>query len=287
MVVTFLAGVIVLAVVGIVQARLGIALFGAGAVVGTVGFLDDHRSIAARWRLVAHFAAAAWAVAWLGGLPPVQLLGTLVKFGPLGNVLATVALVWLLNLYNFMDGIDGIAGMEAFTVCLGAVLLYHLHAAGGTAWVLPATLAIATLGFLAWNFPSARIFMGDAGSGFLGIVLGVLALDAAIRSPDWLWSWIILLGAFTVDATVTLFRRVRQRERFYEAHRSHAYQQASLRAGSHQPVTLAIALINLLWLLPWALLVGLGRVDGVIGMSVAYAPLVALVLWLRAGLPSA
>ncbi len=286
MAVAFLAGAAVLAALQLVDTNIAFALLGAGGIVALVGFLDDHDSIAARWRLVAHFSAATWALAWLGGLPDVELLGMTVNLGIAGSVLAAIALVWLLNLYNFMDGIDGIAGIEAFTVCLGAVVLYCMKPSGGAEWVLPALLSVAALGFLIWNFPRSRIFMGDAGSGFLGVTLGILSLEAAIRSPDWLWSWIILLGAFVVDATVTLLRRLGRRERVYNAHRSHAYQHAALRLGRHRPVTLAIGLINILWLLPWALLVGLGHVDGVIGVAVAYAPLVVLAFWLRAGTPS-
>ena len=84
-------------------------------------------------------------------------------------------------------------------------------------------------GFLVWNFPPARIFMGDAGSGFLGIMLGVFSLWAGIDAPPVFWSWFILGGCFMVDATITLVRRVRRGERFNEAHRSHAYQYAARR----------------------------------------------------------
>lgn len=256
--------------------RVACALTGAGALIALVGFLDDHRHVAARWRLLAHFLAAIWALACLGGLPPVAALGGSADLGWGGNLLAVVALVWLLNLYNFMDGIDGIAGVEAVTVCVGAVALYVTSSAPSSDWVLPAALAAATLGFLVWNFPPAKIFMGDAGSGFLGLMLGALAIRGAALHPAWLWSWIILLGVFVVDATVTLLRRLARRERVYEAHRSHAYQSASRRIGSHRPVTLAVGAINLCWLLPLALLVGTARLDGLLGTLIAYAPL----LWL-------
>src|SRR5574337_967818 len=98
----------------------------AGACVALVGFLDDHGHIAARWRLLAHFAAAAWALAWLGGAPPLILFGSTFELGWLGAGLAAVYLVWLLNLYNFMDGIDGIASVEAICVCIGGAMLYVL-----------------------------------------------------------------------------------------------------------------------------------------------------------------
>jgi Fuc2NAc and GlcNAc transferase len=284
-VVTFLAGILALAGAGEVERPVTVALVGAGAIVALVGFVDDHQHVAARWRLMAHFIAAAWALWWLGGLPPLTLFGGVVGLGWAGTALAALALVWLLNLYNFMDGIDGIAGVEAVTVCIAAVVLYALRPSSGAEWALPGVLAAATLGFLIWNFPPAKIFMGDAGSGFLGLMLGVLALRAAAVSPEWLWSWVILLGVFVVDATVTLFRRLQRREKVYQAHRSHAYQRTARLRGAHAPVTLAVAVINVCWLLPLALVVGTGRLDGALGTVIAYAPLVWLALRLGAGTP--
>ena len=286
-VLSFLLALPLLACMDLIAWPLTWALLGAGAGVAVLGFLDDHGHIAARWRLLGHFSAAIWALFWLGGLPPVGLFGFPFSLGWLSNVLAVVYLVWLLNLYNFMDGIDGIASVEAICVCLGGALLYSLLGFAGTgllsAWILPMLLAAAVVGFLLWNFPPARIFMGDAGSGFLGITLGVLSLQAAWVMPQLLWSWLILLGVFIVDATFTLLRRLLRGDKVYEAHRSHAYQYASRRFGRHLPVTLVVAGINLLWLLPVALWVGLGGVDGLLGLMVAYLPLLGLAVKYHAG----
>lgn len=281
-VLSFLAALPLLAVVGVLPWPVLWALMGAGAWVAVVGFLDDHGHIAARWRLLAHFIGVAWALGWLGGLPSLAVFGFDLELGWLGYVLAAFYLVWLLNLYNFMDGIDGIASVEAISVCLGGALLYALLGEPA-AVVAPLLLAVAVAGFLFWNFPPARIFMGDAGSGFLGIALGVLSLQAAWIAPQLLWSWLILLGVFTVDATWTLFRRLLRGDKVYEAHRSHAYQYASRRFGNHLPVTLAVLGINLLWLLPIALWVGLGGLDGLLGLLVAYLPLVVLAVKFKAG----
>ena len=282
-VVAFLTGTVGLAALGAVTRPVALALVGGGAIVAVVGFVDDHRHVPARWRLLAHFAAAAWVLWWLGGLPPLVLFGRVMSLGLAGSALAAVALVWLINLYNFMDGIDGIAGIETVTVCLGAIALYLLRPSPAPEWVLPGLLAAATLGFLLWNFPPAKIFMGDGGSGFLGLTLGTLAMRAGAIAPHWFWSWIILLGVFVVDATVTLLRRLQRREKVYQAHRSHAYQHAAVQCASHRTVTLAVASINLLWLLPWALLVGTGRLEGVAGVLIAYTPLVWVALRLEAG----
>ena len=125
--------------------------------------------------------------------------------------------------------------------------------------------------------------MGDAGSGFLGITLGVLSLQAAWTAPQLLWSWLILLGVFIVDATWTLLRRLFRGDKVYEAHRSHAYQFASRQFGKHLPVTLTVAAINLCWLLPIALVVGSGKLDGLSGVCLAYLPLVVLAVKFKAG----
>jgi len=261
------------------------ALIGAGGGTALLGFLDDHGHIPARWRLLGHFAAAIWVLCWLDGLPPLTLFGGVWEFGWFGHLLAAFYLVWMLNLYNFMDGIDGIASCEAICVCLSAALLCIASGAEGESVVLPLLLAAAVFGFLLWNFPPAKIFMGDAGSGFLGLVLGALSLQAGWVNPELLWGWLILLGAFIVDATYTLVRRLLRGERVYEAHRSHAYQFASRHYGRHLPVTLAVVVINLLWLLPIAMLVVGGLLDGVLGLLLAYSPLGVLAWYFRAGMP--
>lgn len=259
-----------------------VALGGGGALIAIIGFMDDHGHIAARWRLLGHFLAAAWVLAWLGGLPPLTLLGMSLDLGWVGGLLAAVYLVWLLNLYNFMDGIDGIASIEAITACLSVALLYWLTGLNGPA-IPPLLLAAAVAGFLYWNFPPAKIFMGDAGSGFIGIVLGGLSLQAAWVSPPMFWCWLILLGVFIVDATYTLVRRLLRGDKVYEAHRSHAYQFASRKHGKHLPVTLGVAALNLFWLLPVAFCVARLGLDGALGLVIAYIPLITLAVRYRAG----
>ena len=283
-VITFLLGLGIAFFAGLgVPAEQFYALLGAGLGIALLGFIDDHAHIAARWRLLGHFLAAAWALYWLGGMPPLAAFGGVLHLSWIGHLLAAFYLVWLLNLYNFMDGIDGIASVEAICVCLGGAILYGLLGSSLVEELPLLMLAAAVLGFLIWNFPPARIFMGDAGSGFLGIVLGILSLQAAWVSPALLWGWLILLGVFIVDATLTLLRRLLRGEKVYEAHRSHAYQYASRRYGTHLRVTLAVIAINIFWLLPLALWVGLGGIDGGWGLAIAYAPLVALAIKYRAG----
>lgn len=281
-VVTFLAGLVVLYAMGQLDTAFFAACAGAGALIAAVGFLDDHGHIPARWRLLGHFGAAVWALAWLGGMPPVDLLGWTVSLGWIGHVLGVFYLVWLLNLYNFMDGIDGIASVEAMTVCVGAGVLYGVSSHPSFA-VVPWLLAAVVAGFLVWNFPPAKIFMGDAGSGFLGVVLGILSLQAAWQAPQLLWAWVILLGVFIVDATFTLLRRLIRGDKVYEAHRSHGYQYASRALGNHRVVTLSITAINVVWLFPISLCVVLNWIPGVWAVTLAYGPLLLLAIKYHAG----
>jgi Fuc2NAc and GlcNAc transferase len=257
-------------------------LIGAGVGVAVLGFLDDHGHIAARWRLLGHFSAAVWALFWLGGIPPLTIMGVVFDMGWIGVVLSLFYLVWMLNLYNFMDGIDGLASVEAIAVCLSASLIYALMGFSSLVWA-PLLLSFTVAGFLYWNFPPAKIFMGDAGSGFLGVTLGILSLQAAWASPALLWVWVILMGVFVVDATFTLVRRLVRGDKVYEAHRSHAYQYASRQFGRHLPVTLTVGLVNVVWLLPVALCVALLGLDGFVGVIIAYIPLVMLAWKFQAG----
>lgn len=215
--------------------------------VGLVGFIDDRRGVPVAHRLVVHLLAASAAVALLPSLPiVVESAWVRVLLGPL----CIVALIWSTNLFNFMDGIDGIAGAQAVYMCLaGAWLACDGYAATGIILVLVA-LAGSVLGFLVWNWAPARIFMGDVGSGYLGMQLGIVGCLLAIESRVTIWTWIILGSMFLADASVTLVRRVLRRQKWSDAHRTHAYQHLSRRLGSHSKATLLFVAVNCAILLP-------------------------------------
>lgn len=275
-----------LSINGMLSTTLLWALLGAGSGLALLGLMDDRGHIPARWRLLGQTLAAIWVLYWLGGLPPITFFGWPMDLGGIGHGLALLWLVWLINLYNFMDGLDGLASLEAISITLGAALIYSLSGPAPELWPC-LLLAAAVLGFLVWNFPPARIFMGDAGSNFLGIALGSLMLEAAHREPSLWWSWLILLGVFVVDTTLTLIRRLLRGEKVYLAHRRHAYQYAARQYNSHRTVTLGATAINLCWLLPIALWVSLGGLEGLLGLLLAYIPLVWLAVHFRAGQPEA
>jgi Fuc2NAc and GlcNAc transferase len=281
-VVGFLLAVSCLAHSGVVPASLVSALLGGGSLLAVGNFLDDHFGLSAKVRILIHFAAAGWALWKLNGVGPLHFGSIVWDWGWLGHGIALVGLVWMINLYNFMDGIDGLAGLEA--VCaggLGGLLLAESDLKGLAASAL--VLAAASGGFLIWNWPPAKIFMGDVGSGFLGFVFGVLTISSSNERPRLLYPWLILLAVFIVDSTLTLIRRVFAAARWYEAHCSHAYQHAARRWGSHLKVTAAIAVVNLAWLFPLAWAACVWPLAGPVLAAIALAPLVYLGLRYDAG----
>lgn len=278
----FLVTALYLAYLGWLPFSQSVAIIGGGFLIATIGLIDDCASLGAIWRLGAHFFICIFSLYCLGNGPELMLGNWVIQSGFFLNVFSVFYLVWLLNLYNFMDGIDGIASVEAISVCLSIALLYYLYGESMTC-ILPLSLAVGVIGFLAWNFPPARIFMGDVGSGFLGFVLGILSIQSTSISPSFFWSWLILLGVFIVDATLTLITRRVLGQRVFEAHCTHAYQHASRYYGSHRVVILWVCAINLIWLLPWAFLVSRQVIDGLTGLLIAYLPLLILAVRFKAG----
>jgi Fuc2NAc and GlcNAc transferase len=241
-----------------IPADVAWALGGGGALVATVGWLEDRRGVSARVRATVHAAAACWAAYWIwGGLTPAAVAGV-------------VCIMWAINLYNFMDGIDGLAGMEASSVGLIAGALFLMAGRADLAGVAFLVAAAAT-GFLGWNWPPARIFMGDVGSGFLGFMFGALSLIAGRSGALPLALCLLLAGVFAFDATVTLLRRAARGERWYQPHRSHAYQRLVQAGSTHGEVSSGVLLVNLvLGALAW--LAQSGR------LSVAAAVLAGIVV---------
>jgi Fuc2NAc and GlcNAc transferase len=258
-----------------------LALFG-GGLLAIVGYVDDLRHLRIRTRIPFQFLAAIWAIWWLGDAPQIVVGTVVVDFPALVHVFSVVALVWLLNLFNFMDGIDGLAASEASYVTAIASI-FAFNSADDVVMLLSGLICAATLGFLAWNWAPAKIFMGDCGSSFLGFALGLLALLSMQNDSLNLWVWLLLLGVFVVDATYTLFRRALNGQRWYTGHNTHAYQMAARQFGSHRKVTLLVLMINVLWLTPLAWLAFIRPHWGVYLAAIGLSPLVMVAVYFRAG----
>ncbi len=252
------------------------------SIIALLGFYDDKKTLSPLLRLLVQIIAVSVFLVSMLPLPSLSTSIFVINSGILLNVLIVFYLIWLLNLYNFMDGINGIASLEAISVCFGMCVVYWLTD-NLTLISKLLFLMLAVLGFLPWNFPKAKIFMGDAGSSFLGFILGIFSLQALVIDGQLFWCWIVLLGVFIVDASITLLRRLFNGEKIYLAHCSHAYQRAARKIGNHASVTLFVILINVIWLLPIAILIGKHHLDGFFGVVIAYLPLCALSFWLGAG----
>lgn len=242
-VIVVLIGTLVLTATTQVSAWASAALIMTGLMVAAVGYADDKFQLRASPRLAVHVMAAIVLVAILTIEADVHWFAA---------ILYILGITWSVNLFNFMDGIDGIAGSQAVFVTGAAAILASL--AGGSSIVgLLALTCGACLGFLVWNWSPARIFMGDVGSGFLGFWVAALSLVLHTEGALSIWTCIVLNGLFVADATTTLVRRMMLGKRWYEAHRSHAYQHLATRWGSHGRVTLLVWIVNLLLILPLAM----------------------------------
>jgi UDP-N-acetylmuramyl pentapeptide phosphotransferase/UDP-N-acetylglucosamine-1-phosphate transferase len=194
----------------------------ATSLLAVVSWLDDLRDLSPGLRLLAQIAAVALGCA---ALPPGGTVFQGWLPAPVDTIAAGLVWVWFVNLFNFMDGIDGLAGSETVAIGAGLLLFAVLGAGSDRGAALLATVVIAAaLGFLAWNWAPARIFLGDVGSVPVGYLLGFLLLDLAARG--WWKVALILPLYFLADATITLLRRLCRGERIWQAHREHFYQRA-------------------------------------------------------------
>ena len=239
-----------------------------GVVVAVVGLVDDVRDVPPLIRLGCHLAVAAGCVGVL--FAPDALIAAALVIG----------LAWWLNLYNFMDGIDGIAASQAAAYGGGVLLL----ADAGQAQPFAGVLLAAAAGFLLFNWAPAKLFMGDVGSGFLGLVTGVFALWLADVGEVPAVASAILLLAFWFDATYTLIVRVVTRQAFASAHRSHLYQVLARRLG-HGTTTSIFCLHFAVWLLPLAWLAVHFPRWQLACLAIAAAPIAVACVMFRAGSP--
>jgi UDP-N-acetylmuramyl pentapeptide phosphotransferase/UDP-N-acetylglucosamine-1-phosphate transferase len=207
--------------------------------VAAVSFADDVRPLPAWLRFLVHFIAAILLVYPAGFDPALQLLPGVEWLGPLWllRVFSVLFTVWLVNLYNFMDGMDGLAGgMAVFGFGTLALLGWS---AGSPAYAgMVIVVATAALGFLPFNFPPARLFMGDVGSGALGFLAAFFMLLAERLQLFPLWLGALAFSPFLVDATWTLARRALRGRRPWQAHREHFYQRLVQSGWSHRRTTL-------------------------------------------------
>ena len=248
-----------------------VALAVAVLAVALIGWRDDHAPLPVVPRLLVHIGAAllvglAALVPWAVRDPALWWL--LLPLVPV--------LIGFINSHNFMDGIDGILGQQGLFVMLGLGALAAWRGDVGVAALAFATAA-GCLGFLVFNWPPAKIFMGDVGSGALGLAIGAVAALVVQRNPAMLWACAILPSAFLVDSGLTLARRMLAGQRWYAPHRQHLYQWLVQVNWSHARTDVAYMTWNLVAVAPLAWLAARQPVHGGLYLVVAYAS--AAVIW--------
>lgn len=244
-----------------------------------IGYLDDLKSLSARTRYSVQLLSAGLAVAWFGAFPQPWLT----HLGPLGMgialLLTLIGFTTLVNLTNFMDGLDGLVG--------GVSLVQFCFLAGYLSQSVWLVLAAALVGFLWWNWPPAKIFMGDVGSTTLGgaVAVALVAGSRQIADPGQSWALLALTLPITGDAIYTLFRRLMRQENLFQAHRSHIYQRLHQQGIAPMAISLAYMGMTALIALALATLGGKGALLG-LGLTLALGALAEMYLHRQSSTPA-
>jgi Fuc2NAc and GlcNAc transferase len=180
--------------------------------------------------------SSTMAIFFLGGINSIDIGFSQLHIPVLLNILAIIGIVWFTNLFNFLDGIDGYISAEVIFICLAAYILSES--------LLPLFLVSAVAGFLLWNWQPAKIFMGDVGSTLLGFTIGVFAIHYQNINQSSIITWLMLSSLFWFDATITLFRRLKNHEKLSEPHKKHAYQRIVQFGFTHQRTVISATVIN-------------------------------------------
>ncbi|QEY15077.1 glycosyl transferase [Cellvibrio sp. KY-GH-1] len=246
-----------------------------------LGLIDDFINLKIQLRLIVQLVFATIGIQHYLLETSWSLLNITLVSVPL-----ILALVWSTNLYNFMDGINGIAALQAISTCvaMGSILLYcNVDTEAATLLLI---VGFSCTGFLYWNFPTAKIFMGDTGSLFLGFCFGLLAIKTSFDSLKIAVAWLIVMALFICDASYTLFIRFISGQKFYLPHRTHSYQKLAVQLGSHGKASLSALAMNMLWLYPIAFLTVSTAIHPMLALILAYSPLIIVSMKFKAGITS-
>lgn len=233
---TWYAGITILFFSGIIEESLFLGLM-CGILLAIVSLIDDMIGLKPLIRLFIQFITAIAAFYLIGGLRPLIMPQIHFNYNFIVYPVSIIGIVWFINLFNFMDGVDGFAASEAVTV--GLVLFFM------SGNIINLVLVVCVAGFLFWNWPRARIFMGDVGSTQLGFILVITGIYFHNTFSFSILNWIMLTSPFWFDATLTLLRRWNNRENIGEAHYKHAYQRAVQSGFTHLKVNIWLLLINI------------------------------------------
>ena len=282
--IVFLAFLLVFYITRQIMVAEFLVLFGGGLIMAVTGFLDDILELKASIRFIIQFFVAGWGLYWIGGIPSTVFFERLPILYAIANAVAVVALVWFINSFNFIDGIDGLSTSSAtfFSLSIGGYFLWQGIEPYGSLLIV---LAACSLAFLCFNWPPAKMFLGDAGSNFFGYLFGAMVLITVKNGNLSIWTWLIILAYLITDTTTTTFLRLCLVKGWYHTHRSHAYQNLARVLDNHKFVTCLITGINVFYLLPlaylsiqyqqYAWLAFAASVIPILGFVLKYGPLYA------------
>ena len=240
-----------------------------GGMAALFGFIDDIKDIRARIKLIIQLLLSGWAVYWLYS-DNLLLLNWIPIFITIPACL--FFMIWMMNAYNFMDGVDGMAASGAIFASLTLALVLFLTDNSVELILIFILIAATVGGFIIFNWPPATIFMGDAGSVFLGYVFGSLMLFTTLNGYLSIWIWLMVFGYFFADTTVTQIVRFILVKKWYLAHQSHAYQNLARITESHLKVTSGVILYNIIWILPLTILSALQPEMEILAAILAITP---------------
>jgi len=209
-----------------------------GILLVIISFLDDLYDLKPLIRLGTQFIVSALALYFLGGVPKINFGFVESEIIWLWTPVALLGMIWFINLFNFLDGIDGYAAMETIFISAAFYVFFNDN------FLL--ILAAVVSGFLIWNWQPAKIFLGDVGSTLLGFNIIVLVIYYQNTNDISLFTLLIPSVLFWFDASWTLIRRFRNKEKLTEAHKKHTYQRIVQAGFSHQKTVIYAFIINLL-----------------------------------------
>lgn len=213
--------------------------------LGLVAFIDDLKGLNIVIRGISYLLFSTVFVFFYSDFVVLDLIELVSLF------VIVVAMMWVINLYNFMDGADGLAAIQALIALLPTGVIFFLSGKVELAF-LCFVISASTAGFLFWNWPPAKIFMGDVGSCVLGFVIGALAYISYTLDIIPIHIWLILMSVFIVDSTLTLLMRILSGEKWYMAHSSHAYQRYLQMGHNHKQLVSNFLIFDIIVLLPAA-----------------------------------
>lgn len=235
--VAWLIGIVYFFLINKIPTNLFIALI-CGIPLAIVGLLDDIIGLSPKIRLIFQFFTVLTGLYFLGGIEKIDFGFFILDNIWLLSILGVLGMIWFINLFNFLDGIDGYAAMEAIFISMGLYIFLHDS--------MLLLLSCVVLGFLYWNWPRAKIFMGDVGSMLLGYTLVILGIHFNKTYEFSLLQWMMLSSLFWFDATLTIYRRWKNKETLSIAHNNHAYQRIVKAGFSHQKTIIYSIFVNLI-----------------------------------------